>query len=94
MKSTRIRRVALIVLATLPYSLPSRAQAPDARAGAVIVETQKPVRRAAPAPVDTAGQAIVVVGARGRHAATPRTKAGADTTATTKSAPPRAAGHL
>ena len=88
MKTNWNNSVALVAIVGLTSALPGLAQTPDARAGSVIVETNRPVPKAAPRPADGPIQPIIVVGGRGMHVAQPTRKAGADTTVPAKTATP------
>ena len=88
MNTNRNTCVALVAIAGLTSALPGLAQTPDARAGSVVVETNRPVPKAAPRPADGTVQPIIVVGGRGRHVAKPTRKAGAGTTVPAKTATP------
>ncbi len=88
MKTNWTTRVASITIATLSYPLPALAQTPDAKAGSVIVETQKPKAKAAPRATGGVNPSIIIVGDRSKHVATPTKKAATDTTAPVKAATP------
>lgn len=86
--ATRVASIA-IAIATLSYPLPALAQTPDAKAGSVIVETQKPKAKAAPRATGGVDPSIIIiVGGRSKHVATPTKKAATDTTAPVKAATP------
>ena len=79
-------RITAIAVAGLAFALPGFAQkrdTPDARAGAVVVETLKPLPQTVSPATDGTIQPVVIVGGRSRRGARPpgKTNAGPRTTA-------------